>query len=102
MQLTEVFKWRMPINMKTFRLDKRLQHIYAKLKAGYHISKCVNVEGSIFTGATSRRCINIDFGKRCAWSHLAKYPKDVRKGALCLTELSDAIFLFPLLFFSFF
>lgn len=50
MQLTEVFKWRMPINMKTFSLDKRLQHIYAKKKkkkAGYHISKCVNVEGLI-------------------------------------------------------
>ncbi len=37
----------MPIKMKTFRLDKRLQHIYTKTKAGYHISKRVNAEGLI-------------------------------------------------------
>lgn len=99
MQLTEVFKWRMPINMKTFRLDKRLQHINAKKKKGWlpHLQTC-ECWGIDLTGATSQRCISIDFGKWCTWS-LAEYRfvlKTVRKGALCLTELSDPIFLFPL------
>lgn len=100
MQLTEVFKWRMPINMKTFSLDKRLQHIYAKKKKkGWlpHLQMC-ECWGIDLTGATSQRCISVDFGKRCTWS-LAKYRfilKTVCKGALCLTELYDSIPLFPL------
>ncbi len=96
MQLTEVFKWRMPIKIKTFRLDKRLQHIYTNKGWLPHLQTC-ECWGIDLTGATSQRCISIDFGKRCTWSHVAKYRfvlKTVRKGALCLTELSNPIFLF--------